>query len=289
MFTKTFRDWLKSAQGSNWALPHFNVSTADQLKIILEVAYEQKSPVIIGVSEGEADFLGYFQIRALIDSYKQALRWPIFLNADHHHGLERARHAIDAGFDGINIDLSLKSENDNLAETKAVVEYARRKNKNISVEGEIGALATQSSEINQKNIVISEESLTTPQQAKYFVDVTGVDRLTPAVGNFHGMVKKGHTPKTLRIDRIKEIKQAVAVPLTLHGGSGLSDEDLSQAAQLMSNIHINTELRVAYTNAVRKAIKTTTTPYKYLSPGALAMKEIITDRVILFGSAGKVK
>ncbi len=148
-------DWLHKAQDSNWALPHFNISTGDQLRTIIEACQQLKSPIIIGASEGEVDFLGYGVVRKLIDYWQETTALPIFLNADHHHSLERAKQAIDAGFDSVNIDLSLKSELDNLAETKAVVEYAHSKNKHINIEGEIGALATQSSEILKEEVVIA--------------------------------------------------------------------------------------------------------------------------------------
>jgi fructose-bisphosphate aldolase class II len=289
MSNKTLGEWLQEAQASDWALPHFNISTADQLKVMVEVCVKLKSPLMIGLSEGEVDFFGYNQARAIIDAWKKETGLPIFLNADHHHSLERAKQAIDAGFDSVNIDLSLKPDNDNIAETRAVVEYARAQNRPISIEGEIGALATQSSEINKVDIVVPESSLTTPQKAKEFVDLTGVDRLTPAVGNFHGMVAPGNTPKRLNRDRITEIHQAVSIPLTLHGGSGLPDEDLQFAAANMSNIHINTELRVSYTEAIRTKITETTTPYKYLKVGGEAMAQTVEKNLRLFGSLNKAE
>jgi fructose-bisphosphate aldolase class II len=288
MNDKTLTNWLIEAQESDWALPHFNISTADQLKTIVEVCVAMKSPIMIGLSEGEVDFFGYNQAREIIDAWKKETNIPIFLNADHHHSLQRAKQAIDARFDSVNIDLSLKSDNENIAETKAVVEYASRQGRDISIEGEIGALATQSSEVNKEDIIVSEDSLTTPQKAREFVNLTGVGRLTPAVGNFHGMVAPGNTPKRLNKDRIIEIKEAVSLPLTLHGGSGLPDEDLIFAAKNMSNIHINTELRVAYTQAIRAAINETTTPYKYLQAGGKAMAQVVEKNIKLFGSSNKI-
>src|SRR3990167_1061041 len=142
MFEKSFSWWLNKAQHSSWAIPHFNISAADMLQSIIEECYKLQSPVIIGLSEGEADFLGYDIARILTTYWRDQSKLPIFLNADHHHGLERAKLAIDAGFEGVNIDCSLKSENENIAETKAVVDYARKRR--VNIEGEIGALPTQS-------------------------------------------------------------------------------------------------------------------------------------------------
>ncbi len=289
MSNKTLLDWLEIAQESDWAIPHFNISTADQLKTMVEVGVKLKSPLFIGLSEGEVDFFGYAQARAIIDAYKKETGLPIFLNADHHHSLERAKQAIDAGFDSVNIDLSLKPDNENMAETRAVVEYARSQGRPISIEGEIGALATQSSEVNKENIIVNEDTLTTPQKAVEFVTATGVDRLTPAVGNFHGMVAPGNTPKRLNLDRIKEIQEAVKIPLTLHGGSGLPQEDIKFAAAHMSNIHINTELRVSYTEGIRNNINSTTTPYKYLKFGGAEMAKVVEEKIMWFGSSNKAE
>lgn len=289
MSNKTLSEWLKEAQASDWALPHFNISTADQLKTMVEVCVKLKSPLMIGLSEGEVDFFGYSQARAIIDAWVKETGLPIFLNADHHHSLERAKQAIDAGFDSVNIDLSLKPDNENLTETKAVVEYASRQGRDISIEGEIGALATQSSEVNKEDIVVSEDTLTTPQKALEFVQMTGVGRLTPAVGNFHGMVAPGNTPKRLNLDRIREIQEAVDIPLTLHGGSGLPEDDIRFAAQHMSNIHINTELRVSYTTGIRDNINSTTTPYKYLKFGGVEMAKVVEEKIMWFGSSNKAE
>ena len=293
MFEKSFSWWLGKTQNSNWAIPHFNISTADQLQTIVEVCYDFQSPIIIGLSEGEADFLGYDIARILTTYWRDQSRVPIFLNADHHHSLEKAKLAIDNGFDGVNIDCSLKPENENIAETRAVVEYAHSKNARawrvhfpVNVEGEIGAMPTQSSEVLKKKVKIDPATLTTPEQAKLYVDLTGVDRLTPAVGTLHGIEPSGRNPH-IDIERLKQIADVVRIPITLHGGSGTPISDIKKALPYLSNIHINTELRVAYTSGIKKEIAKTTTPYKYLKPANIELKKVIKEKIKLFGSFHK--
>lgn len=285
MFQKSLTSWLEIAQRSNWAIPHFNISTADMCEAIIKICVLEKSPLIIGVSEGEADFLGYDFARLIVDFWKKKTNHPIFLNADHHHSLERARTAIEAGFDSVNIDLSGESEGENIAETKAVVEYAHKRK--VNVEGEIGALPTQSSEIMKKNVKIDPTTLTTPEQAKRFVDLTRVDRLTVAVGTLHGIEPSGRNPH-IDIERLKEIAKVVRIPLTLHGGSGTPVGDIKKALPYLSNIHINTDLRVAYSEKIKDEIYLTTTPYKYLTSANHALVKAVKEKIKLFGSGGKV-
>lgn len=287
MFKKNLADWLHIAQNSDFALPHFNVSTPDQLKTIIEVCASLQSPVIIGVSEGEADFIGYDFVVYLIRYYREKTKLPIFLNADHHHSLERAKIAIDTGFDSVNIDCSQKRDFENISETRAVVEFAKKINKNINIEGEIGALPTQSSEILKKDIKIDPKTFTNPQEAKIFVDKTGVDRLAPAVGTLHGIKRSGINPK-LHFEIIEALYKTIDIPMTLHGGSGTPLKDLERAREYFSNIHINTDLRVAYTNGIKKEIEKTTTPYKYLEKGSESMKKVVEKYIRLFNSLEKV-
>lgn len=285
MSHKPLSHWLTLAQQSPWVIPHFNVSTTDQVQTIAQVCAELESPVIIGVSEGEVDFIGYDVIRGVVTLWRDKTGLPIFLNADHHHSLERAKQALDAGFDSVNIDCSLQSEMDNVAETKAVVEYAHRYK--VNVEGEIGALPTQSSEVMKKRVTIDPTTLTTPEQAQRYVDLTGVDRLTPAVGTLHGIEPGGRNPH-IDVERLKQIADAVKIPITLHGGSGTPPADIKKALPYLSNIHINTDLRVAYSEGIKKEISHTTTPYKYLGPADKEMKKVVEKYIKLFGSAGKV-
>jgi ketose-bisphosphate aldolase len=283
---KTLREYFQEAKIGKWAIGHFNFSTADQLKAIVETAAELKVPVMAATSEGEADFIGYKQAVALVKSYQEE-GYQVFLNADHHKSWERAKAAIDTGYDSVLIDASKLAFEENVALTKKVVNYAQEVAKSsgreITVEGELGYLKG-SSEI-QKKVEISKEDFTKPEEAKDFIARTGVDRLAIVFGNIHGIVTEQE--EHLDIETLKGI--AAAVPetiLVLHGASGLKDEEIRAAIQNgISNIHINTELRVAYREALRGELEkepVQTTPYKFLEPSYKATKKVVEIKLKLF-------
>lgn len=294
---KTLKEYFQDAKENRWAVGHFNFSTADQLKAIVEAAAEVKSPVMVGTSEGEAKFIGYDQAVALVRSY-QSEGHPVFLNADHHKSWETAKAAIDVGYDTVLIDASQLPYGENIAVTKKVVDYARSINPKISIEGEIGYLRG-SSEV-QRKIGISPADYTQPNQVFHFVSHTKVDRLAVVFGNIHGIVVEQE--EKLDIEHLERISQAVSEPgvgpfpkvfLVLHGASGLKDDEVKTAiAAGISNVHINTELRVVYHDALREELEkepAQTTPYKFLTPSLEAMKELIKQKLELFGSVGKIQ
>jgi fructose-bisphosphate aldolase class II len=168
--------------------------------------------------------------------------FPIFLDADHTHSLAKAAEAAKAGFDAVVFDVSALPFEQNVRKTRETVDALKAINPAILIEGEIGDIGT-GSEIHEEAPDLSKE-LTTPEEAKQYVESTGVDVLAPAVGNMHGMLRsmvKGETKKRLDIKRIAEIKSAARVFLTLHGGSGTDDEDFRKAIAAGINIiHINT-------------------------------------------------
>ena len=207
---------------------------------------------------------------------------PIFLNADHTHSLAKAIEAANAGFDAIVFDLSALPFEQNVYQTKEAVEALKTINSALLVEGEIGDIGT-GSEIHEEAPDLSS-GLTSPAEAKQFVEATGVDILAPAVGNMHGMLKSmvhGQTRKRLDIQRIAQIKSAAQVPLTLHGGSGTDDEDLRKAIAAGINIiHINTELRVAWRRGLEEPDEVV--PYKILPFAVEAVKKVARSRLSLF-------
>src|SRR5271169_4141657 len=181
------RDVLEQVQKNGVAVGHFNVADLVILKAVFAAARELKVPVIVGVSEGEREFLGVRQIAVLVRSLREEFDFPIFLNADHTHSLAKAVEAAKAGFDSIVFDLSALPFEENIRQTKQGVETLKAINPNILVEGEIGDIGT-GSEIHDKAPDL-EKGLSTHEEAKHFVQSTGVDILAPAVGNMHGMLK----------------------------------------------------------------------------------------------------
>ena len=288
----TLQEWLERAGKEGWALPHFNISDAITLRAICMAAKNLKSPIMIGTSEGERKFIGAGQAVALVRAFQEEYGIPIFLNADHHKSAEAAKEAIDAGYDSVHIDLSRENNKKNFAGTKEVVEYAKAKNPDISVEGELGYLPTESSKIYKEVVEVDQESLTKPEEAAEFVKKTGVDRFAPAVGNLHGIA--ANEPK-LDFQRIEAIRSALPddVALVLHGGSGISDEDIKKAIQAgINNIHINTELRVVYRKALEEFFKQNpdeTTPYKFLKAPLEAMQRKAEEKLRLFGAVRKIE
>lgn len=283
---KTLKQHFQEAKAGRWAIGHFNFSTADQLRAIVEAAAEMKVPVMAATSEGEADFVGREQAVALVKSYQKE-GYEVFLNADHHKSWETAKAAIDAGYDSVLIDASKLPYEENIALTKKAVDYAREvaktNGREIPVEGELGYLRG-SSEV-QKKVEISKEDYTKPEEAKNFVARTGVDRLAIVFGNIHGIVTEQE--EHLDIDALKNIAAIVPeTPLVLHGASGLKDEEIRAAIQNgISNIHINTELRVAYHEALEGELEKEpgqTTPYKFLEPSYEATKKIVLEKLKLF-------
>lgn len=278
---------ITQAQKDNVAVGHFNISNLEGLWAIFRSAKELSLPVVIGVSEGERDFIGIKQVRSLVTSLSEEFSYPIYLNADHTYSFERVKEVVDAGFDSVIFDGSRLPLEENIKITKLCVDYAKSKNPDILVEGELGYIGTSSKLLDEipSDVLLDEGSLTEVSEADYFVKETGVDLFSPAVGNIHGMLKNSPNPH-LNINLIKSISQAVGIPLVLHGGSGISDDDFRAAILAgISLIHINTELRVAYRNSLRLFLQENPeeiAPYKILKEPILEMKKIVDRRLHLF-------
>jgi fructose-bisphosphate aldolase class II len=285
--TNTLRDVLTRLEKEGAALGHFNVADQVLLKAVIAAADETNLPVLVGASEGEREFFGARQLAALVKSMRQESDQPIFLNADHTHSLEKAMEAANAGFDSVTIDFSALPIEENVARTKEVAEAIKAVNPAILAEGEIGNIGT-GSEIHE-TAQGDPRTLTKPEEARQFVEATGIDILAPAVGNMHGMLKsmvQGKTKKRLDIERIAQIKQAAGVFLTLHGGSGTDDDDFRKAIAAGINIiHINTELRVAWRESLGKSLARDpdeVVPYRILRPVVDAVKQVVSSRLRQF-------
>jgi len=269
------------------AVGHFNIADLVILKGVFEAARELKLPVLVGASEGEREFAGTRLLAAAVRSLRDEFDYPIFLNADHTHSLAKAMEAVKAGYDSVVFDLSTLPLEENARATKQAVEALKSINPQVVVEGEIGDIGS-GSEIHADGPT-PDRALTTPAEARGFVTETKVDVLAPAVGNSHGMRKSmvtGKERKHLAIERIREIKSAANVPLTLHGGSGTEDEDLKQAIRAGVNIvHINTELRLAWKRGLEAGLAQRAdevVPYKILPPAVAAIHDVVSARLRLF-------
>lgn len=280
----TLNDYLKDAKAGSYAIGHFNFATADVLAGIIEASREAGAPaVMVGTSEGEAGFIGMREAAALVKAAKEHLEYPVFLNADHFKSFEKCKEAVDAGYDSIIIDASKLPNEDNIALTKQVVDYARSVNPEISVEGELGYLKG-SSEVQTK-IEISPADYSKPEEVADFVSRTGVDRMAIVFGNIHGIVTDQE--EKLDIEHFSKIVATESRPYyVLHGASGLKDEDVAASIRAgITNVHFNTELRVAYRNAIDKVFHekpNETTPYKYLGPAVEEVKKLVSQKIHVF-------
>jgi ketose-bisphosphate aldolase len=280
---------LKQSQISKVAIGHFDVSDLVLLKAVCSSAVELQVPVMVGVSEGERQFIGTRQIAALFQSLREEFEFPIFLNADHTYSLESAVEAAKCGFHAITFDRSALPFEKNISRTQHGIEALKSINPSIVVEGEIGEIET-GSEIYEDESHKSSR-LTTPEEARQYVEETGVDVLAPAVGNRHGLTKSmvsGTTKKRLDLALIAQIKNMVRIPLTLHGGSGTNDDDLRKAIGARINIvHINTELRVAWRRGLEEGLSEDiyqVVPYKILPFALESVKRVVHSRLRLFDS-----
>ncbi len=279
---KSLLEYIKEAEEKKIAIGHFNVSDSEGFKAVVESAKELGVPVIIGVSENERSFLGVAEIRALVQVEKEKGQ-PVFLNADHTYSVEASKEAINNNFDSVIIDGAEKPFFENEMMTIEVVKYAKEKNPNILVEGELGFIGSGSTLRDEIPDGVSPATQTHPEDAQKFVEETMVDLFAPSVGNVHGLIRTGE-PK-LNIPLIKKIHKAVGVPLVLHGASGNTDEEVRKAIEAgISVVHINTELRLAYKKGIEKGIMSSDeiAPYKFMAEGVEEMKKIVRAKLKVF-------
>jgi fructose-bisphosphate aldolase, class II len=290
---QTLREVLQQAGKRGDAIGHFNVSDLTLLKAVFSAAQDVDVPVIVGASEGERSFMGVRQIADLVKSLRDEFGYPIFLNADHTHSRASAEEVAKAGFDSIVFDLSALPLEQNVRQTREAVAALKAIHPTMLVEGEIGDIGS-GSEIHD-TMRDSSKGLTTPEEARQFVQETGIDILAPAVGSMHGMSRsmvRGESKQHLNIERIAAIKEATGVPLTLHGGSGTDDDDFRKAiAAGITIVHINTELRVAWRHSLEDSLAAKpdeVVPYKILPPVVESVREVVKSRLRLFSNVGSL-
>jgi fructose-bisphosphate aldolase class II len=280
----TLFEHFADARAGGWAIGHFNFASADVLRAIVEGAQAGGAPcVMAGTSEGEAAFLGIRESVALVRAVREASGFPVFLNADHFKTFDACKRAVDAGYDTVLFDGGGLPYEVNVTETARVWEYAKTARGSLMVEGELGYLKG-SSEV-QKAVKVGPKDFTKPEQAADFVRRTGAERLAVVFGNIHGIVTEQE--EMLDIGHLMNVAEAVPQAyLVLHGASGLSDAQVKAAiAAGITNVHFNTELRVAYSTSLREELAKhpdQTTPYKLMTPAAEAVRVLVEQKTRLF-------
>ena len=280
----SLKEAIKAAEARGVAIGHFNFAESTVAEAGAEAALELGVPVILGTSEGEREFIGVEQAAALVKSL------GVFINADHTKSLNRIKEVVAVGYDAVLFDGSELPLEENIKSTREVVEWVKAARPEVLVEGEIGYIGS-SSKVHEA--IPEGIQLTSVEDAVRFVKETGVDLLAPAVGNVHGIIMRTNADGTriyaepaLNIERIRAIKQAVKIPLVLHGASGNSDEDIRAAIKAgISIVHINTEIRVAWQKALHEAFHQSPgeiAPYKIMAAAKEAAKKVIVDKLKLF-------
>lgn len=279
----TIKELLRAAEQGGYAVGAFNCNNMEIIQAIVQAAEEENSPVIVQASQGAIKYAGLEYITTLTKLAAEQTKVPVALHLDHGTSFEQVVKCIRHGFTSVMIDGSVHPLSENIKLTNKVIEVARAAG--VSVEAELGKIGG-----TEDDITVDERdaTFTDPQEAKMFVDATGVDALAVAIGTAHG-VYKGE-PK-LDFERLKNIVALVDVPIVLHGSSGVPDEAIKQAISLgVRKVNIDTNLREAFVKKARQMIEERPgeiDPRKILGPAKDAMKEIIKEKIRLFGSNGK--
>ncbi|GAA0752392.1 D-tagatose-1,6-bisphosphate aldolase subunit GatY [bioreactor metagenome] len=277
------REMLKKAQREGYAVPAFNIHNLETLQVVVETAAELQSPVILAGTPSTIDYAGGEYIVAMAQVAAKKHNIPIAIHLDHFEDVEEIKHYVNMGFNSTMIDASHSSYEDNIKTVKEVVEYAHKYD--ATVEAELGRLGGQ-----EDDLVVDEKDAmyTNPQQAKEFVEKTGIDSLAIAIGTAHGLYKG---EAKLDFDRLKEIRDMVDVPLVLHGASDVPDELVKKAISLgICKVNVATDLKIPFSDAVKKFFNEhpdANDPRKYMTPGKEAMKKIVEHKIMVCGSNGK--
>ncbi len=281
------KEMLNKARDGKYAVGQFNINNLEWAKAILSTAQEQKSPVILGVSEGAAKYMtGFKTVVGMVNGMMEELNItvPVALHLD-HGSYEGAQKAMNVGFSSIMFDGSHYPFEENTAKTQEIVKLAAAKG--ISVEAEVGSIG------GEEDGIIGAGELADPNECKAIADL-GIDFLAAGIGNIHGKYPANWAG--LNIERLREISEATgSMPLVLHGGTGIPEDMIKEAISLgVSKINVNTECQLYFQEGVRKYIEagkdlqgTGFDPRKILAPGVEGIKEIVKIKMEIFGSVNK--
>ena len=306
----TTKKMFKDAYDGGYAVGAFNVNNMEMIQAIVEAANECKSPVILQVSAGARKYANPVYLKHLVEAAAETTNIPIAMHLDHGADFEICKASIDGGFTSVMIDASSKPWEENIAITKKVVEYAH--DHGVVVEAELGKLAGIEDDVK---VEAHDAQFTSPDEVEEFTSKTGIDSLAIAIGTSHGAYKfkPGQDPK-LRIDILEEIgKRLPGFPIVLHGASsvpqdqvaiinkfggsrpnaiGIPERELLKAEKLaVCKINIDSDLRVAFTAAIRKHFVEHPDhfdPRQYLGDARVNMKEMVKHKIInVLGSQNK--
>lgn len=280
----SMKEMLNTALKEGYAVGQFNINNLEWTQAILSAAEEEKSPVILGVSEGAARYMGGFSVvtamvKALMNEMN--IKVPVAIHLDHGSSFEKCQAAIDAGFTSVMIDASHHPFEENVNITKQVVEYAHERG--ISVEAELGTVGGQEDDVIAEGVIYAD-----PKECEQLVKLTGIDCLAPALGSVHGPYKG---EPNLGFEEMEEICQTIGLPLVLHGGTGIPTDQTQKSISLgTAKINVNTENQLEFTKTVREVLEKDSEVYdprKVIGPGREAIKATVIGKMREFGSSGK--
>lgn len=279
----TGKEILLDAQKNSYAVGAFNVNNMEIVQAIIEAAEEMNSPVIIQASQGGLKYAGVEYIAALALTAAKEASVPVCVHLDHGTDFEQIVACIRHGFSSVMIDGSANDFEENISVTKDAARIAHAVG--VSVEAELGKIGGTEDDVHVED---KDATMTDPNQAREFVDRTKCDSLAIAVGTAHGVY---HGDPEIDFDRIREIASKVDIPLVLHGASGISDKDLRQAIELgICKINIDTDIRRHFATAVKDFVSANPDeidPRKILGPAKESMKEVVKEKMEIFGSSGR--
>lgn len=277
-------EMLKKAKAEHYAVGQFNINNLEFTQAILQAAEEEKSPVILGVSEGAGRYMsGFKTIVKMVEGLMEDLKItvPVAIHLDHGSSFEKCKEAVDAGFTSVMIDASHHPFEENIEITSKVVEYAHAKG--VSVESELGTVGGQEDDVIGESIIYAD-----PKECEELVNRTGIDCLAPALGSVHGPYKG--EPK-LGFKEMEEIGNIIGLPLVLHGGTGIPTKDIQRAVSLgTAKINVNTENQIASAKTVREVLAANPDVYdprKYLGPARETIRATVIGKIREFGSSNK--
>lgn len=280
----SMKEMLIEAKENQYAVGQFNINNLEYIQAILQAAEEEKSPVILGVSEGAGRYMGGFKVivtmvKSLMEAYEITV--PVAIHLDHGSSFEKCAEAIHAGFPSVMIDASSKPIDENIEATGKVVELAHIHG--VSVEAEIGTVGGQEDDVIADGVIYAD-----PEECRRLVKETDIDCLAPALGSVHGPYKG---EPNLGFNEMKDISETIDLPLVLHGGTGIPSEDIQHAISLgTAKINVNTENQIAQTKMIRDVLakdQEVYDPRKYMGPGREAIKETVISKMKEFGSSNK--
>ena len=281
------RKYLEKARKESFALGAFNAANLEGLKAIVSAAINMRSPIIIECSPGEVEYMGINQTVALARSFENGFNIPIILNLDHGTDPQKISEAIDAGFDYVHFDGGEYPFEEAILIGKELAKKAH--DKGIIIEGEIDHIQGGSSDFTDSKPDVDSSLFTDPKKAKEFIEKTSIDVFAGFYGNLHGIYSEY---KHLNLSLLEHVQtDNPNTFLSLHGGSGILEEDIKKAINLgIVKINVNSELRIAFKMVLQEVLDNTKeiASYKYMQKPIEEMRKVVENKIRIFGSEGKI-